>query len=282
MITSLQRKITDEEKAALREDGAAVIRDVVPAEWVELMQGAVDRVLADPGPASVEYTAEGKKGRYYGDFFVWMRDPDFRAFMQDSPMPELAAQLMGSDEVRFFYDQLLVKEPETAEPTPLHQDLPYWPVRGDDIVSIWVPFDHATRDSGVVHYIKGSHRWGKFYAPQAFGDQTGFAEQYAKMGLESIDEVVKNLDDHEVITWDVGPGDVIVHSALTVHFAPGNASPTGRRRGLALRYVGDDAVWDARPGTFVTNPKVAALLPEITLQDGDAFRGEAFPKVWPR
>lgn len=278
----LTREITEEERQAYREDGAAVIRGVVPMGWIELMREAIDRILANPGSASIEYTPEGKEGRYYGDFFVWMRDPDFRAFMMDSPMPELAASLLGSARVNFFYDQLLVKEPKTEEPTPLHQDRPYWPVRGNDIVSVWVPFDPATPESGVVHYVKGSHKWGRFFAPRTFGNSTGYKNQYEGMGLEPIDDVEANLDEYDVITWDMEPGDVIVHNSLTIHYAPGNASPTGRRRGLALRYVGDDAVWDTRPGTFMTNPKVQELLPEIALQDGDRFSGEAFPQVWPR
>lgn len=278
----LSREITDEERRAYEEDGAAVIRGVVPMGWIDLMREAIDRILASPGIASIEYTPEGKEGRYYGDFFLWMRDPDFRAFMMDSPMPELAASLLGSVRVNFFYDQLLVKELKTEEPTPLHQDRPYWPVRGEDIISVWVPFDPATPESGVVHYVRGSHKWGRLFAPRTFGKSTGFENQYADTGFEPIDEVEANLEDYDVITWDMEPGDVIVHNALTIHYAPGNASPTGRRRGLALRYVGDDAVWDARPGTFMANPKVQALLPKITLEDGERFSGEAFPQVWPR
>ena len=36
--------------------------------------------------------------------------------------------MMASGSVDFFYDQLFVKEPGTAHPTPWHQDQPYWPV----------------------------------------------------------------------------------------------------------------------------------------------------------
>ena len=144
----LPREISSEEIARYHEDGAAVIRNVVPIEWVERMRTAIDRILADPGTASVEYTPKGKTGRYYGDFFVWRRDPDFKAFMADSPMPELAARVMVSTTAHFFYDHLLVKEPKTEEPTPWHQDLPYWPVKGQDIMSVWVPFDRATLESG--------------------------------------------------------------------------------------------------------------------------------------
>lgn len=280
--TKLSRQITPDEIAAFERDGAAVVRDVVPMEWIEVMRAAIERILTDPGAASVEYTPEGNKGRYYGDFFVWMRDPDFKRFILESPMPELAVQVMRSKTAHFFYDQLLVKEPGTVEPTPWHQDLPYWPVRGQHILSLWVPFDEATLESGVVQYIKGSHKWGKMYAPAAFGKDTGYAAIYAKAGLEPLPDFEAMRDDHDILHWDVGPGDVILHHPLTVHYAAGNASLTGRRRGLALRYLGDDAQYDDRPGTFVENQKVMALLPGFDMKDGERFRGPHFPQAWPR
>ncbi len=282
MPSRLAREITPEEVERYHEDGAAVIRNVVPTQWVERMREAIDRILAAPGSASVEYTPKGKTGRYYGDFFVWRRDPDFKAFMADSPMPELAAKVMDAATAHFFYDQLLVKEPQTEEPTPWHQDLPYWPVKGNDVMSIWVPFDRATLESGVVVYLKGSHRWGKMFAPASFAKGSGFADIYAKMGMEPVPEIDLDSDEHTFLHWEVEPGDVIIHHPLTLHYAPGNASPTGRRRGLALRYLGDDAVWDARPGTFVENPKVKELLPPFSFSDGDRIEGDTFPRVWPR
>ncbi len=280
--SALSRPIRQDEIETYRKDGAAVLRGVLDQGWIDLMRSAIDRILVNPGDASIEYTPEGEKGRYYGDFFVWMRDPNFRAFMMDSPMPELAAQVMGSQTLQFFYDQLLVKEPGTKEPTPWHQDLPYWPVRGDDILSIWVPFDPAAEESGIVVYIAGSHKWGKMYAPATFGKNTGFADIYAKMGLEPLPDIEAERDKHEILTWELEPGDVIIHHPLTLHYASGNQSPTGRRRGLALRYLGDDAVFDARPGTFIDNPKVKALLPAFSFKDGDKLTSDAFPRVWPR
>lgn len=282
LASRLPRPISQDEKAAYRRDGAAVIRGILDLGWVERMQGAIDRILADPGEASVEYTPKGKAGRYYGDFFVWRRDEDFRAFMAESALPELAAELMGANSVHFFYDQLLVKEPLTEEPTPWHQDLPYWPVRGEHIISVWVPFDPVTRESGAVTYLRGSHRAGKMYRPTAFGKDSGFGEIYERIGLEAMPDIEATAREEDKLWWSMVPGDVLVHHPLTFHYAGGNASASGRRRGLALRYLGDDAVWDARPGTFMSNPKVQQLLPPLDFADGDSMEGEVFPQVWPR
>ncbi len=282
--SALRKALTREEIGAYRDGGAAAIRGVLSLAWVERMGRAVDRILTSPGSASIEYTPKENAGRHYGDFFVWLRDLDFKALMMDSPLPELAAQLMDTSRVSFFYDQLLVKEPGTAEPTPLHQDLPYWPVKGEHIMSVWVPFDPVRFDSGAVQYVYGSHRWGKLYAPKTFAQNTGFGAMYAKSRFEEMPPEATLLNGQRILKWETEPGDVIVHNPRTLHFSEGNAHSDLRRRALALGYLGDDAYFDARPGTFMENPKVRALLPRgsFDFKDGDAMINAAFPQVWPR
>lgn len=279
-ITSTPYKVPQAEIDKYHTDGATVLRNVINADWIECMREAIQSILDKPGDASIEYTQQGNKGRYYGDFFVWLRNNDFKEFMSQSCLPEVAAQFMAAQEVCFFYDQLLVKEPLTKEETPWHQDLPYWPVRGKQVISIWVPFDSADVSSGVVHYIKGSHQWGKMYAPKSFSSSSGFSQVYEKAGFEPLPDIEGNLDQYEILHWDMEPGDVLIHHPLTLHYAPGNSSSTGRRRGLALRYVGEDAQYDGREGTFMDNSVLKKSLPANLLKDGDRLCSELFPLVW--
>ena len=260
-------------------DGAAVIQGVIDSVWIDRMQRAVDGMLNSESKSAVEYTPKDKAGRFYGDFFLWRRNKVFRSFALDSILPEIAQHIMKSERVDFFYDQLLVKEPGTTEPTPLHQDLPYWPLRGEQIMSIWVPFDPVTPQSGVVHYLKGSHKWNKFYAPEVFAADSGFSDVYAGLPYEKIESVREKLGEYEKITWSLEPGDVIIHHPLTLHYAPGNKTKTIRRRALALRYTGDDVRYDDRPGTFLKNPKLLELLPPISLLDGDPIECDLFPRI---
>lgn len=261
------------------EVGAAVIRNAIPNEWIDRMRMSIDHELANATETSSEYTPSSGSGRYYGDFFVWRHNPDFKAFALDSPAVEIAQQTMQSASVTFFYDHLLVKEAGTAEETPLHQDLPYWPLRGEQIVTVWVPFDEVTADSGAVHYLKGSHRWQQMYAPKAFSEDSDYANTYSTTRLESINSVEQALDDYKQVAWNTQPGDVVLHHPLTLHWAPGNHSPNARRRAIALRYVGDDARYDERPGTFLRSPKLQKALPPISLRDGDRLSGPLFPTI---
>ena len=98
--------------------------------------------------------------------FMWRWDPDFRDFALHSPLAELGATLLEADKVSLFYDQAFIKEPGTREVTHWHQDMPFWPARGNDIISLWVALTPVTLEGSGVEYVAGSHKWGKFYQAQ--------------------------------------------------------------------------------------------------------------------
>jgi len=276
------REISDDERKDYARDGAVVLRQVLPLAWIDRMRIAIDRAVAAPSDAAMSLGGSGTRGRYLGDFFIWQRDADFRNLALSSPLVDLAQQMMRSETVTFFYDQLLVKEPDTPDVTPWHQDLPYWPVKGNDILSLWVPFDSVSVESGAMHYVKGSHLAGTMYAPTPFNKNSDYSDLYRQSGLPEFPDIDAVLAQAELLICDVEPGDVVVHHPLTFHWSPGNLHAEHRRRALALRYLGDDAVFDDRPGTFIQNPKVAALLYEpINYVDGERLGPPNFPVVWP-
>ena len=112
-------------------------------------------------------------GRFHGNVRLWETDGELRRFCLDGPLPALAASLLGAGKVNLFYDQLFVKEPGTENRTRWHNDLPYWPVRGSQIMSFWIPLDTVTVDSGALEFIPGSHAWGTWYQPETFGKTAG-------------------------------------------------------------------------------------------------------------
>jgi ectoine hydroxylase-related dioxygenase (phytanoyl-CoA dioxygenase family) len=272
-----KQSLFDEVAAALDRDGATVVRGVVAQDWIERMRGAIDAEMAGASATASEY---GKAaGRFYGDFFLWLRNAGFRDFVFDSPLPELAAGAMRSATVNLLYDQLFVKEPGSLERTPWHQDLPYWPVEGEQILSIWVPFDAAGPDNGVVTYVRGSHLWGKTYRPQAFDERNAGA--FAASPYERMPEIDADSGRHELLSWSLEPGDVLIHKGLTIHGAAGNQSTDRRRRALAVRYTGDDARYSLRPGNFMQMDSVRANVPAPDIVEGAPMGGALFPRVWP-
>jgi ectoine hydroxylase-related dioxygenase (phytanoyl-CoA dioxygenase family) len=153
-------------------------------------------------------------------------------------------------------------------------------------LSIWVPFDTATPENGVVTYVRGSHLWEELYRPAPFsanGRPVGSERERALAEDRNpvMPDIDNRRDEYEFITWCLEPGDVLLHHPRTVHSAPGNATEATRRRALSARYIRDDARWLERPGHFMLMPQLRPLdIPPLA--DGDRFSEPLFPQVWPQ
>ncbi len=266
--------ISDADVARYRRDGAVCLRGVFPMEWIDRLRAAVDADMATPGPMVRINTPEGNPGLFFVDFQLWQRHEACRAFAFESPAPALAARLMGSNEVVYYHDHLLVKEPRTAERTPWHHDQPYYPVDGEQIVSLWLPLDPVSRDT-CVEYVRGSHRWGRWFQPKFFR-KGGVDMVVEDPRFEPLPDLDSERDRHEFLSWEMEPGDVIAFHALTLHGAAGNRSSERRRRAYATRWCGDDTRYAARVGQI--SPPIGGH----GLNPGDRLECATFPKVWPR
>lgn len=265
--------VSDTDVAAYERDGVVCLRGAFDAVWVGILGEAVERDLVKPGPHATNFAEGSTSGKFFGDMFMWQQDNDFRLAALISPAAEIAARLMGSPTVDFFYDQLFVKEPGTAHPTPWHQDQPYWPVTGQQITSVWVALDQIDLSNGAVEFVAGSHRWGVNYRPTPF--RKGHEAKFTSSDLAEIPDIDADRSKYDIKSWTMEPGDCLVFHAMIVHGAPGNDTPGARRRGLSLRYTGADARYDPRPGTFQFPYK-----PD--LQAGAPMTCDLFPRVWPR
>lgn len=263
--------------SAYAEDGAGVLRGVIPQGWVGRMRRAMDQVVETKSSLQMNLAA-GDKGAFVNDLFLWRWQEDFRAFIFESPLPELAAAILQSDDVRLLYDQIFVMEPGGETGTPWHQDTPYWPIRGSQVISIWIPFDSVSPENGVVTYVKGSHRWERQIRPFSPRLKAAGAADEAASGKIEFDPEA----GHDFLNWNLEPGDVLVHDGLTVHGAPPNSTSDRRRRALAVRFVGPEVRFDPRPGTWLHDTKVRAHIPLPRLEAGAPLEDPLFPRVWPR
>lgn len=212
------------------------------------------------------------KGSFLLDTGIAAKLRDFRSFSLKGPAPEIAAALLASDQVRFFGDQIFVKEPGTRERTAFHQDATYFEIDGDQCCVLWIPVDPVTLEGGTMQYWRGSHRDGKLYQPNVFITQTPMPGAQG----EPMPDIEGHLEDYDIVHFDVEPGDVLVHHYRTIHGAGGNNTRYQVRRAASLRYCGDDIRFTSRPWA----PR--QLHHTHQLQDGDPLGGPDFPVVWKR
>ncbi len=268
MADSPFRTITPEERETYARDGIVCLKGFIKPDWVEHLRQATEDEMADPGPMVLDLTRDGG-GRFFGNTFVWHHRPAFERFVKESPAAEVAASILGSSKVNVLFDQLLVKEPGTEQPTMWHHDATYWPVAGDQVMTMWIALDHVTPDSGAVEYIKGSHRWGIRYKARSFTGDDRYKED-----LPEIPDIDAEREKYDFAVFDMEPGDLTLHHGLTVHGAPGNSTQR-RRRAYILRWCGDDVTYNPRPN-------IQPMLREPDIAAGAPLDSDLFPRIWTR
>lgn len=237
--------VNTDDVTRFRRDGVVVLRQLIDRELIAELADAVERNLAEPGEWANDYTPTGSTGRFFGDYVNWQRIDAYRRAALSSALPDAARSLMESESVRFFHEHILVKEPGTNEVTPWHHDEPYYCVDGNQNVSLWISLDPVPQAAGL-EFVVGSHAWQRRFVPRKFVDATSYAA--AASGFELVPDIESERPRHEIVSYDIEPGDVIAFHFRTLHGAPGTAGVTPhRRRAVSLRYVGDDAVFALRP-----------------------------------
>ena len=255
---------------AYQRDGAVPLRGVISQSWLDALGDAIADDMREPGPFYHGY--ESDEGRFHGNLRLWQTHPTFRHFCFDPLLVGIAKQFFAVDKINLLYDQLFVKEQAMSQRTRWHNDQPYWPIRGWQVLSIWVALDPTTADNGRLEFIRGSHKWNRWFQPEAFGKTEDNLQYERNPDYEDIPAIEASRGDYDIISWDLQPGDVYVFHGLTVHGAGGNASEELMRRGYTVRYTGTDVAYDPRPG--VSQP----LLTD-SLCSGDALDCEQFPVV---
>lgn len=275
MPSSPSRAVTAGEHAAFVRDGVVHLEQVLDRSVVMAMAEPVERALVGDQSADLGALADadGVEGgaRFVAGVDHWRHDEDFRRFACDSALPEVAATLLGSDTVALYEDSVLVKEPGSPYRTEFHTDAAYFHIAGDQACTFWVPLDEVSVDSGAVQYVKGSHRWDRRFRPHLFT----LTDPIPGTEGEEVPDVWSDPDLQPLLLgFDVAPGDVVVHHYRTLHGAGANTSETTRRRAISVRYCGDDARYQFKPGA----PRKAH---HDRVREGDRLGDVDAPQVWP-
>jgi ectoine hydroxylase-related dioxygenase (phytanoyl-CoA dioxygenase family) len=187
----------------------------------------------------------------------------------------VAARLMQSRTARLYHDHMLTKEPGTRQPTPWHQDQPYYNVDGMQNVSFWIPADPVSR-AATLEFAAGTHR-GPWLMPRTF--MTHEARWFPEGTLAELPDIeaTRGRADapHPVIGWALEPGDAVAFHMLTLH-ATGGVEPGRRRRVYSVRFLGDDM--RHAPRRWKTSPDFPGLADELPA--GAPMEHPLFPLLW--
>lgn len=263
MLKTNTHKISTQDIETFQRDGVICIKNALDDFWIKRMQTAVERNLLH-GSRGINGSKKIERHIVMHDSGIWLKDPDFRALVFESPLPTLAAQLLKSEKLNLLGDGFFAKKPEINSNIGWHNDQSYWPVQGWKCCKFWLPLDHVTKENGRLEYVKASHLWSQ------------------ELREHSDASLSFKPEPHEIISWDMEPGDCLVHHFLTIHYSGSNTS-SRVRRAVVINWAGDDVTFKNRPNAWPYQPIEEIDSPEIksitTLKPGQPIDSAIFPKV---
>lgn len=259
--------LTDDQVRQFREDGFLKYGRVLDEAATGALRARLGDVLEGRSAAQPE-----SKRNLLGDseqvviqvVNIWEADDLFREYLYHPAICEMVCQLIGTDVLRVWHDQVQYKPPRVGGPTNWHQDHPYWPIiQPADLVSAWVALEDATVENGCMSMVPRSHRWGP-HKGGTIGTREDFSPGYDP-ALVPEGETVK------VVPCEVKAGEVMFHHCLTWHGSPPNKSERGRPA-IAVHYM---------PGWTRYVPAGGHMVERrVTVAPGEVLEGDYFPTVW--
>ena len=227
---------------AYERDGVVSLRRAFSKEWIESLADGMEIAISDSLKRDTAFNISnpGEPGFFFYDTFMWQRISQFKRFVFESNVADLAANVMRSKGLIFYFDFMLVKEPGTSSKTPWHYDEAYWPIKGNQICNLWIALDHIPLAT-ALRFLVGSHRWTESYNPVHFDPDMRYADL---PNLPAMPDWDVEPGNPKIAFAPMNPGDCLVFNRRTFHSAPGNSLKTSRRRALATHWIGDDVTYN--------------------------------------
>lgn len=144
---------------------------------------------------------------------------------RDPVVTDPVAKILGED-LLVMTCSFFTKEPQSTAYVSWHQDLHYWGLEGDEEVTAWIALSPATRTSGCMRFVPGSHK-------EIVAHKDTFADDNL---LTRGQEIAVEVEEEDAIDVELAPGEMSLHHGRLFHASDPNRSDD-RRIGLAIRYI---------------------------------------------
>ena len=103
-------EIVESDIDAYQKDGAVLIKGLLNDQEVSDLQEGIEANISNPSLNAKIASNEKDPGWFFEDFCTWQENPSYQRIIFQSFVPEVAAKLMRSEQVRLYHDHMLVKK----------------------------------------------------------------------------------------------------------------------------------------------------------------------------
>jgi ectoine hydroxylase-related dioxygenase (phytanoyl-CoA dioxygenase family) len=219
-------QLSDEAIAFFSEHGFLSVERITTDDELEWLRGIYDRLFGERmGEEQGEYFDLGGPRAHDGQEVLPQvlgperKFPELRETCYFQNARRLAAQLLGVAEAAVTGGgHMILKPAGYGRETPWHQDEAYWnPETIPHSLSVWLPLDPATLESGCMQFIPRSHH-DEVHRHRHIDDDPSVH------GLVT-DEVNASL----AVACPLPAGGATLHHCRTLHYAGPNTSDRPRR-----------------------------------------------------
>lgn len=236
--------LTAQQKQSFERNGFLIYGPLLTGEELESLRYWIDALAVGSTPEAAKVgrrlEAEARAGglqdvdekdKVWQMTGVTRHVPALAEFARSDKLLDIVEGVLGTPDIKFFSDQVLMKPPFHGSPVSWHQDSGYWrSIAPPALVSCWTALDDATVENGCVMMIPGSHKLGVIPHERL---ENGFLH-------------AQGIDLGTAVPVVLPAGGVGFHHSCTVHGSGPNKTPN-RRRGLVLSYMRADSQWVGDP-----------------------------------
>jgi ectoine hydroxylase len=241
--THAPKILTPVQREAYFETGFLCVEGLIPDAWLRqlnaLSEAFIDEsrfVTAsneafDIGPRHSSDKSHVRRLRALVD-----RHPDFWRFAAESPLADIAADLVGPD-VKFHSSKLNYKWPGTGEVAQWYQDIPAWPHTNHSPLTLGVYLTDCPSEQGPLTCLPGTQNGPSFVHRDDAGAWTGSVRAADMATVDTSRAAVR-----------VGrAGTVIAINCRTLHASRANLTERVRPVALFVYSSADAFAWMPAP-----------------------------------
>ena len=212
----MARTLSDAAMAQYREKGYYFPLAVLEAGEVADLRARLEAFETGQG-----HPIEGAQRSKSHLLFKWLDD-----LMRDTRILDAVEDLIGPD-ILCWNTIFWIKEARSASFVSWHQDLKYWGLDCDDLVTAWVALSRASEESGCMRVLPGSH----------VGDMLPHDDAYDPQNmLTRGQEIAVDVDEGVAVKMALEPGQMSLHNVRLAH-ASGPNRTDDRRIGVSFHYM---------------------------------------------